>query len=120
MLDGIRWVDYGSDPNAMFSAFESGEIDTNHETAADAVSQAEGMGLENSEIATGSTIVARFNVGNAPYDDVKVRRAAQLAVDNAAILKIGLNDRGKPAETTMSARCMPNMPISARHVRDRR
>ena len=48
------------------------------------LSQAEQLGLINSEIATGSTIVARFNVGNPPYDDVKVRRAAQLAVDNAA------------------------------------
>ena len=96
-LDGIRWVDYGSDPNPMFSAFESGEIDTNHETAADSLSQADAMGLSSSEIATGSTIVARFNVGNPPYDDVKVRRAAQLAVDNSAILKISLNNRGSEA-----------------------
>src|SRR5262245_29572577 len=72
LLDGIRWIDYGSDPNPMFSAFESGEIDTNHETSADILSQAETMGLSSSEIATGSTIVARFNVGNPPYDDVKV------------------------------------------------
>ncbi len=55
-LDGIKWVDYGSDPNAMLSAFESGEIDTDHETASDAVSQTGQMGLQNSEIATGSTI----------------------------------------------------------------
>ncbi|WP_224544794.1 ABC transporter substrate-binding protein [Mesorhizobium sp. CA16] len=97
-LDGIKWVDYGSDPNATLSAFESGEIDTDHETTADAVSQTEQMGLQNSEIATGSTIVARFNVSNAPYDDLKVRRAAQLAVDNAAVLKLGLDGRGKPAD----------------------
>ena len=96
-LDGIRWIDYGSDPNPMFSAFESAEIDTNHETAADSLSQADAMGLSSSEIATGSTVVARFNVGNPPYDDVKVRRAAQLAVDNGAILKISLNNRGSEA-----------------------
>lgn len=97
-LDGIKWVDYGSDPNAMLSAFESGEIDTDHETASDTVAQTDSMGLSNSEIATGSTIVARFNVANPPYDDIKVRRAAQLAVDNAAVLKIGMDNRGKPAE----------------------
>ena len=45
LLDGIKWIDYGSDPNPMFSAFESGEIDTNHETAADSLSQAEALGL---------------------------------------------------------------------------
>jgi peptide/nickel transport system substrate-binding protein len=97
-LDGIQWIDYGSDPNPMFSAFESAEIDTNHETSADTLSQAEAMGLASSEIATGSTIVARFNVTNAPYDDVKVRRAAQLAVDNGAVLTIALSGRGTVAE----------------------
>lgn len=27
LLDGVTWIDYGSDPNPMFAAFESGEID---------------------------------------------------------------------------------------------
>jgi peptide/nickel transport system substrate-binding protein len=98
LLDGISWTDYGADPSPMFAAFESGEIDTNHETAADNVSLAEGMGLTNSEIATGSTIVGRFSVAAKPYDDPRVRRAAQLAVDNAVVLKLGLSDHGKPAE----------------------
>jgi peptide/nickel transport system substrate-binding protein len=96
-LDGVTWIDYGADPSPMFAAFESAEIDTNHETAADAIPLAEGMGLVNSEIATGSTIVARFSVAAKPYEDARVRRAAQLAVDNAAVLKLGLNDRGTTA-----------------------
>jgi peptide/nickel transport system substrate-binding protein len=98
LLDGFSWTDYGADPSPMFAAFESGEIDTNHETAADNVALADGMGLTNSEIATGSTIVGRFSVAAKPYDDVRVRRAAQLAVDNAVVLKLGLSDHGKPAE----------------------
>lgn len=97
-LDGIRWTDYGSDPNPMFSAFESGEIDTNHETAADTLVQAEAIGLASSEIATGSTIVARFSAAAEPYGDARVRRAAQLAVDNKVILAIGLGGRGSEAE----------------------
>jgi peptide/nickel transport system substrate-binding protein len=57
----------------------------------------EALGLPTSEIATGSTIVARFNAGNAPYDDVRVRRAAQLAVDNQVVLELGIDNRGTPA-----------------------
>jgi len=96
-LDGVKWIDYSSDPVAMISAFEAGEVDTDHETAADSLEQTEALGLTNSEIATGSTIVARFNAGNEPYGDVRVRRAAQLAIDNKVVLEIGMNGRGIPA-----------------------
>ena len=97
-LDGILWTDYGSDPNPMFSAFESAEIDTNHETSADTLPQIEAIGLQTAEIATASTIVARFSAAAKPYDDPKVRRAAQLAVDNAAILTLALDGKGTIGE----------------------
>jgi peptide/nickel transport system substrate-binding protein len=97
-LDGVKWIDYGTDPLATISAFESGEVDVNHETPADSLEQIEALELPTSEIATGSTIVARFNANNAPYDDVRVRRAAQLSVDNKVVLEIGLNGRGTVAE----------------------
>jgi peptide/nickel transport system substrate-binding protein len=117
-LDGIKWVDYGSDPNATFSAFESGEIDTDHETAADTLSQALAMGLPNSEISTGNTIVARFNVANAPYDNVKVRRAAQLAVDNDAIVKLGIDGHGTRAENHHVSPIHPEYADIGSAVRD--
>lgn len=98
LLDGIEWIDYGADPNTMFSAFESGEIDANHETLSDFLSLAEGIGLTNSEIQTANTVVARFNVENPPYDDERVRRAAQLAVDNEAILALAIAGRGTVGE----------------------
>ena len=116
-LDGIRWIDYGSDPNPMFSAFESGEIDTNHETSADTLSQVEALGLTSSEIATGSTIVARFNAGSAPYDDMRIRRAAQLSVDNGAILKLGLNDHGTVGENHHVGPMHPEYADIGPHVR---
>ena len=34
-LDGVEFIDYGTDPSAMVSAFEAGEVHTNHETSAD-------------------------------------------------------------------------------------
>jgi len=49
-------------------------------------------------IATGGTMVCRFNNAAPPYDDVRVRRAAQLAVDNNVVLALGIDGRGAVAE----------------------
>ncbi len=97
-LDGVEFIDYGTDPSAMVSAFESGEVHTNHETTADYVTIIEGVGASTSEVVTASTIVARTNVNNKPYDDQKVRNALQLAVDNATVLALGYGNAGEPAE----------------------
>ena len=97
-LDGVVFIDYGTDPSAMVSAYEAGEVHTNHETTADYVSILEGIGVETSEVVTASTIVARTNVGNKPYDDQKVRQALQIAVDNAVVLQLGYGNAGEVAE----------------------
>ncbi len=97
-LDGIEFTDYGTDPNALASAFEAGEVHTNFETTGDQIQVLDTMGLSRSEAQTAATAVARFNVKNKPYDDERVRQAMQLAVDNAAVLRLGYNDRGSAAE----------------------
>lgn len=97
-LDGVEFIDYGTDPAAMVSAFEAGEIHTNFETTADYVTILDGLGLVKSEAVTAATIVCRTNVANKPYDDQKVRNALQLGVDNATVLKLGYGDAGAPAE----------------------
>ncbi|MEQ1950306.1 ABC transporter substrate-binding protein [Mesorhizobium sp. CN2-181] len=97
-LDGVEFIDYGTDPSAMVSAFEAGEVHTNHETSADYVTILEGVGAITSEVVTASTIVARTNVANKPYDDQKVRNALQLGVDNAIVLQLGYGNAGTPAE----------------------
>ncbi len=97
-LDGVEFIDYGTDPSAMVSAFEAGEVHTNHETSADYVTILEGVGAVTSEAVTSSTIVARTNVANKPYDDQKVRQALQLAVDNAVVLQLGYGNAGEVAE----------------------
>ena len=98
MLDGVEFIDYGTDPSAMVSAFEAGEVHTNHETTADYVSIMEGIGIPTSEVVTASTIVARTNVANKPYEDQKVRQALQLAVDNNVVLQLGYGNAGEVAE----------------------
>ena len=36
-LDGVEFIDYGTDPSAVTSAFEAGEVDTNYATSPDLV-----------------------------------------------------------------------------------
>jgi len=99
-LDGVEFTDYGAEAssNAIVSALESGEIDSNYQTVGEVVALLDSMGLVKEEVATASTIVLRTNLNNKPYDDKKVRNALQLAVDNATVLKLGYNDAGIVAE----------------------
>ncbi len=96
-LDGVKWVDLGLDPSNAVAALTSGEIDATDETPADSLAIFEASGAITSEIATGSTIVCRFAVQDAAYSDVRIRRAAQLAVDNNIVLELGVNKAGTVA-----------------------
>jgi len=98
LLDGVEFIDYGGDPTAVVNAFESGEVDVNFETTADFVDIMNGIGLVKSEVATATTLVARTNVNQKPYDDQKVRNALQMAVDNNAVLQLGYGGRGTVGE----------------------
>jgi peptide/nickel transport system substrate-binding protein len=98
LLDGVEFIDYGTDPTAVVNAFEAGEIDANLETNADFVDIMDGLGLVKSEVATATTLVARTNVTQKPYDDQKVRNALQMAVDNAVVLQLGYSGRGTVGE----------------------
>lgn len=97
-LDGVEFIDYGTDPNTVASAFEAGEIHCNFETTGNQVDVLDTLGLQRSEAQTAATAVARFNVTNKPYDDQRVRKAMQLAVDNGAVLQLGYSGRGSVAE----------------------
>ncbi|WP_274426675.1 ABC transporter substrate-binding protein [Chelativorans sp. YIM 93263] len=97
-LDGIEFIDYGPDPSAMLAMFEAGEVQGNYETTADYVSILDSLGLDRSEVMTATTLVARTNVENKPYDDQRVRRALQLAVNNETVLTLGYNNAGEVAE----------------------
>ncbi|RJG41481.1 ABC transporter substrate-binding protein [Mesorhizobium sp. DCY119] len=97
-LDGIEWIDYGTDSAATISAFESGEIDLNGQTQTADVAMLDDLGLKKSEIVTATTIVARTNVNAKPYDDKRVRNAIQLSIDNEVVLQLGANGHGMVAE----------------------
>ena len=99
-LDGVEFIDYGTDSNAMVNAFESGEIHTNYETPADFVDILDGVGLDlvKSDVVTSATLVCRTKATDPVLKDQNVRRALQLAVDNAVVLQLGYNNAGTVAE----------------------
>jgi peptide/nickel transport system substrate-binding protein len=97
-LDGVQFIDYGTDFNAYVNAYDAGEIDTDYQTMADFIQILDGMGLVKSAAKTATTIVARTNVLHKPYDDQKVRNALQMAVDNSVVLQLGYNNLGSVGE----------------------
>jgi peptide/nickel transport system substrate-binding protein len=97
-LDGVEFIDYGTEINSTIAALESEEIDANYQTVGEAVGLLESMGLVQEEVVTAATVVLRMNVANAPYDNKDVRNAITAAVDNATVLKLGYNDAGTVGE----------------------
>ncbi len=97
-LDRIEYIDYGTDPAAFLAAADSGEIDALYQTFADYVEIMDGLGWNKTEAITSATIAIRFNQQQPPYDNVEVRKALQMAVDNAIVLELGYNGLGTTAE----------------------
>lgn len=93
-LDGVEYVDYGTDPSAEIAAFESDEIQTSYETQASYVEIMDGLGLVRSEAVTANTLCVRMNVTQPPFDNQAVRNAVQLAVDNNTVLDLGYQGLG--------------------------
>lgn len=97
-VERIEYLDLGTDPSAEIAAFQSGEIDTCYETPPGFIDTFDGLGLTKSEVLTANTITVRMNVTKPPYDNADVRRAVQLAVDNAVVLDLGYQGLGLVAE----------------------
>ncbi|MGR3572127.1 ABC transporter substrate-binding protein [Brevirhabdus sp.] len=98
-LERIEYIDYGTDPSAWVAAAEAGEVDMLYETVGDFVEIMDSTGWNRSEVVTAATITIRPNQqaevdGIKPYADPRVRRALQMAVQNAVCLELGYADRG--------------------------
>jgi peptide/nickel transport system substrate-binding protein len=97
-LDGIEFIDLGTDPSTMVAAFESGGIDMNENTDGDFSAILDNLGLVRQQAVTGATMVARMNVTASPFDNKALRNAFQLAVDNNLVLELGAAGLGSVAE----------------------
>lgn len=118
LLDGVEFIDYGTDISAMVSAFEAKELHCNYNTDSGYVAIMDKAGLVKSEVKTASTIVCRMNNSQKPYDDVRVRQAVQMAVDNAVILKLGVGGLGTVAENHHVAPIHPEYAELPKKARD--
>lgn len=97
-VDRIEFYDYGTDTSAVVAAYDADEIDMNWETTGEFIEVMTAMGLVQSDVVSGATIVIRPNQDNAPYDNKMVRQALTAAVDNAVCLELGVNGNGIPAD----------------------
>ena len=98
LLDAVEFIDYGTDPATEVAAFESGEVHTNLQTVSDFIEIMDSIGLIKTAVNTSATVVVRCHVNEKPFDDRRVRRALQMAVDNSAVLQIGYSGLGTVAE----------------------
>jgi len=97
-LDEVVFIDLGQDPAAWFAGAEADEFDMTYETVGEFVDLFAAVGWNQSEVTTANTVVIRPNQNNAPYDDVRVRRAIALAVDPQVCVDLGINGQGTTAE----------------------
>lgn len=97
-LDRIEFIDYGTDQSATVAGFDAEEIDMNWETTGEFIDVMTGLGLTQSDVVSGTTIVIRPNADNAPYEDKRVRQALAMAVDNNVCLELGVNGNGAAAD----------------------
>ncbi|MFT5722175.1 MAG: peptide/nickel transport system substrate-binding protein [Motiliproteus sp.] len=98
-LDEIVYADLGDDISAELAAFASGQVDYTHVTPPDQVAIMKSLpDLDILEVTTASAGVARMHVTEKPYDDIRVRRAITLALDNERVLQVGYQGLGIIAE----------------------
>lgn len=97
-LDRIEYVDFGTDQASILAAADAGEVDMVYESLGEFIDIFDGIGWVKSEAVTANTLVIRPNQTVPPYDDVRVRRALAMAVDNSVLLSLGYSDLGVPAE----------------------
>ena len=97
-LDGLEFIDLGTDDATFLAAFDAGEIDMNDETQSNTEVAFDALGLERAVALTATTAVARMNTERPPFDSQTLRNAVQLAVDNEVPLQLAIAGMGTVAD----------------------
>lgn len=85
-LDEIHYYNF-SDENSL-TAFASGDVETIYEFGVEQLEFAKAIEGNIVSARTAQMLGLRMQIDQAPYDDIRVRRAFMMAVDNAAVLPL--------------------------------
>ncbi len=109
LLDEIHYIDTGTDGSASLSALVSGQVDATYNLDLTLLGAAQAMpGVIVHDVTTAQTGCMRIQGDAAPYDDIRVRQAMQLAADNEQMLKTAHQGRGQVAENHHVCACQPD------------
>lgn len=117
-LDAIDWRDPGPDPAAEMVGFETGALDLNMQSPARLATEYDALGLTRLQALTANTLCLRMNRTQAPFDDIRLRRAAQASVDPGVALELGYRNAGALAENHHVAPFQPDYAILPRRIPD--
>ena len=95
-LDEIHYYDFATDN--QLTAFATGDVDTIYEFGLEQIALAEALPGRVIEIRTTQTLCFRMQVDQAPFDNVKVRRAIVKASDNYVFPTLVYQGKGDVGE----------------------
>jgi peptide/nickel transport system substrate-binding protein len=82
-LDEIRYIHF--DAEFQLIAFAAGQVDAVYELGFEQLDYAKSLAGDLLSAPTAQTLCCRFQIDQPPFDDVRVRQALVLAVDNKAV-----------------------------------
>lgn len=109
LLDKLHYIDVGTDITTQIAALAGNQIDVIYRAAitdTDLLKRLPNVTLLAASPA--QTLVMRMQVDQKPFDDVRVRRAVQLAADNAQMLQVAYRGEGTVGDNFHVAPTQPD------------
>ena len=104
-LDEIHYLNH--DEEGQLTAFASGEVDTIYEFGIDQMELARVLDGEIQSARTAQALCCRMQITQKPFDDIRVRKAITLAIDNKRIKDFVYPESGDMGENTHVAPIHP-------------
>ena len=94
-LDEIQYIDLGTDISAHLAALAAGQVDIIYRITTAELDLAKRLpNVQLVSTPSAMTICLRMQVDKPPFDNIKLRKAIQLAADNEQMLNLALRGQG--------------------------